>query len=208
MSNDTKYFDINVNGVAYLNRPRVVKPKEGNNNAYKSVNFNMLTGPANKVRYVQFSTTIVGKQAKEVLTSHWDRLVAADAEGKKILAQVRITDPQPDTYSTKQGEVRNIIRGRLLSLSFIRIDGEEIYKAPPRETNGASSQTSSSEEGGSEDTRPQTSSDKEDESGDTRPQTVKLTKEDPNFEQRKAELKAQGYRWNSDQGLWALPPAK
>ena len=193
MSNDIKYYDININGVAYLNRLRIVKPEEGTDNEYKAVDFNMLHGAADNVRYVQFSTTVVGKQAKEVLTSHWDRLVKAEEEGKKILAQVRIVDPRPDSYETKKGETRHFIRGRLLMLFFIRIDGEEIYKAPLREANGTSSQTSSAEEGKSE---------------DTLPPTVTLSKEDPNFEQRKTELKEKGYRWNRDQGVWVLQPAK
>ena len=192
MSNDKKYYDITVRGVGYLNRPRIIKPKAGNNNEYKAVDINMLSGHEDNVEYVYFSTTIVGNEAKEVLTSHWDRLIKADADGKKILAQVGITDPRPDSYKTKNGEVRHTMRGRLLFVSFIRINGEEIYKAPPREANGTSSQTPSN--GG--------------ESGDTLPATVKLSKEDPNFEQRKTELKAQGYRWNNQQKAWVLPSAE
>ena len=189
MSNDTKYYDIAIRGVGYLNRPRIVNPKEGNNNEYRAININMLNGHEDNVKYVRFSTTIVGSHAKEVLTRHWDRLIKADADGQQILAQAVITDPRPGSYETKQGEVRHYIQGRLVSLSFIRINGEEIYKAPPREANGTSSQTSSTNEDTSE---------------DTLPATVKLSKEDPNFEQRKTELKKQGYRWNNERKLWIL----
>ena len=192
MSNDTKYYDITIRGVGNLYRPRIVKPKEGNNNEYKAIDINMLNGHEDNVKYVRFSTKIVGNHAKEVLTRHWDRLVKADRDGQEILAQAVITDPRPASYQTKQGEVRHYIQGRLVWLSFIRIDGEEIYKAPPREANGASSQTSSTNEDTSE---------------ETLPATVKLSKEDPNFEQRKTELKKQGYRWDNKQVAWVLRTA-
>ncbi len=42
-------------------------------------------------------------------------------------------------------------------------------------------------------------------SEDTLPKVVKLDKSDPDFEQKKTELKAKGYKWNRQNSDWRLP---
>ncbi len=39
----------------------------------------------------------------------------------------------------------------------------------------------------------------------TLPKVVKLDKSDPDFEQKKADLKAKGYQWNRQNSDWRLP---
>ena len=176
-----KYFDTILSGIAYLNRLREVKPENGK--PYIAVDANLLTGKEGAVKYVLASCTVIGKEAASVLHEHWDRITAADTH---TLAQVRIGDSRPDSFMTNDKTTKHVIRGRLLRIGFLRLNGEEVFKAEPRGNVGATNKPAASPAGGSEES-------------DT---VVKLDTDDPEFEQKRRDLKLHGFRWNPQQKSW------
>ena len=180
-----KYFNVILSGIAYLNRLRTVEPKEGE--TYQSVQVALLTGRDENVQYVYAECNIVSKQAKAVIEQFGSKIT----EDNKVLAQVQIGDIKPDSYTLKNnGERRHVLRGRLIRIGFLRVNGEEVYKAPPAEDADDSSEGAGSSE------------------SDQLEEGVTLSPDDPKFEAKKADLKNKGYRWDSSSKSWVLPQSQ
>lgn len=161
-----EYFDLHVSGLGYLGRAREVKPGPGKRfTPFWAVSISALHGPRDSVNYVYFDTTVRGEEASKVIQ---DLEKAINDENCKVLAGFNLGDLMPETY-VKNGETRISLKGRLLRISWVKVDGETVYTAPqPSETDGAKDddqtsaadssdqQAASSESGNANQTNPET----------------------------------------------------
>nr|QOU99420.1 Periplasmic protein TonB [Pseudomonas syringae pv. actinidiae] len=142
-TNETKYFDLYTVGIGYLNRIREVKPRKGD--PFMAVTIAALKGSTDSVEYSYIDCNVVGAEADKLIR-RCQEAVAAD---KKVLVSFRIGDLWPDvfTYSSgaKQGQTGVSLKGRLLYLAWIKVEGEYVYQAPQKEEAPASSESSQSE---------------------------------------------------------------
>lgn len=120
------FFNLYIRGIGYLNRVREMQPKKGN--PYLCCSIAALHGPADAVEKTLFDCTVVGAEAIEVV-----RHFRAAAEDRKVLIGFRLGDPWIDTFiygpdSPKAGQVGAIIKARLLMVSWVKIDGEIVWK--------------------------------------------------------------------------------
>jgi hypothetical protein len=123
------YFDLHISGIGYLNRVREVKPKKGE--SFLACDITALNGSSDDVSYVRFDCRVSGKEAQHLVRRCQE---AVDAE-KKVLIGFRLGDLWTDIFTYTKGkhagEQAVSLKARLLFISWIKIDGEEVYKAKP-----------------------------------------------------------------------------
>jgi hypothetical protein len=131
-SSSPRYFDLHTHGIGYLNRVREVPVKRGL--GFLAVDIAALHGSADDVQYTRFDCRVSGEEAQALV-----RNCAADIEARKaVLVAFNISDIFVETFtygkdSPKAGQTGVSLKGRLLRIDWIRIDGQEIYRAPNKD---------------------------------------------------------------------------
>ena len=128
MSQDskTKYFDLHLNGIGYVNKVREVTPEQGS--PFWSIELTALHGPADKVRHTYFDCIVAGEEAKDLVP----QLQFLVEDGSRVLAGFLLSDLKPAPFIFKQGEhtgepgVR--LKTRLLRFDWIKVDGQPFLK--------------------------------------------------------------------------------
>jgi len=133
ISTDKSYFDLHITGLGYLNRIREVKPKKGD--AFLACDIAALNGPSDEVSYVRFDTRVSGTEAQHLVRRC---IHAVDAE-KKVMIGFRLGDLWTDIFTYSKGKNAGnpgvSLKARLLFVSWIKIDGQLVYKAEPKPTD-------------------------------------------------------------------------
>ncbi len=134
-SNEKSYFDLHITGLGYLNRIREVKPKKGD--AFLACDIAALNGPSDAPEYRRFDVRVSGSEAQH-LVRRCEQAVKAE---RKVLIGFRLGDLWADTFTYSKGERAGqqgvSLKARLLFVSWIKVDGELVYKAEPKTTDDA-----------------------------------------------------------------------
>ena len=145
-TNEAKFFDLHTTGIGYLNRIREVKPR-GKGKPFMAVAVAALRGSSDDTEYSYIDCNVVGTEAEKLIR----RCQAAVDAGKKVLVSFRIGDIWADSFTyekgDKQGQPGASLKGRLLFIGWIKVDGETVYQAKPKD----SAEPSSDQEGGAVD---------------------------------------------------------
>ena len=135
ISDEPRYFDLHARGIGYLNRIREVQLQRGP--AFMACDIAALHGPADAVQYTRFDCKVSGAEAERLVRRCWD---AVNAQ-KKVLVAFRISDLWVDPFFYEKGEKAGqpgaSLKARLLYLGWIKIDGQLVYKAEPRQEDAA-----------------------------------------------------------------------
>jgi hypothetical protein len=130
MSNETKYFDLHTTGIGYLNRIREVTPRKGA--PFMATTIAALRGSSDDVEYAYIDCNVVGAEATKLVR----RCIEAVDAGKKVLVSFRIGDIWADAFTYEKGEKKGqtgvSLKGRLLFIGWIKVDGETVYEAKPK----------------------------------------------------------------------------
>ncbi|HEB92335.1 MAG TPA: DUF3577 domain-containing protein [Gammaproteobacteria bacterium] len=215
MSNS--HYDTSFKGLCYVNRVRMVKPSKSD--PYRAVTLSVKSGKrvstegkGDKPEFtIPLDCKVVGAQAQaifdQILEEHWD-----DKKPPVISAAFEVGDIYPDYYvgtrDKNAGKTVPILKGRLLKLHDVYVKGERIDT--PVETADASdadTPAAAQPETASAETREDRTVDAVAEEAASFPSVVRLSKDDPDFEERKARLKAEGYRWDRENKAWRRPAA-
>lgn len=139
-ANESQYFDLHTTGIGYLNRIREVKPKGRGAKPFLAVTVAALCGSKEAVEYRYIDCNVVGAEAEKLVR----RCIEAVNAEKKVLVSFRIGDcwADPFTYSSgpKQGQHGASLKGRLLYIGWIKVEGEFVYEAKPRDAASAEQQ--------------------------------------------------------------------
>lgn len=126
-----KYFDLDIRGIGYLQRARVVTLETGT--SFLAVAVSALRGPADNVQYALFDCIVVGEEAKDLVR----QLMPAIAADMKVLAGFRLSDLHAELFVFKQGERAGTtgvgLKSRLLRFDWIKVDGKPYFTATPRD---------------------------------------------------------------------------
>jgi len=126
-SNEKSYFDLHITGLGYLNRVREVKPKKGD--AFLACDIAALNGPSDSPEYCRFDVRVSGTEAQHLIR----RCEEAVKAERKVLIGFRLGDLWVDTFTYSKGERAGqqgvSLKARLLFLSWIKVDGQLVYKA-------------------------------------------------------------------------------
>jgi hypothetical protein len=127
-SNPSRYFDLHVTGLGYLNRAREVKVPRGQ--AFLAVGIAALHGAAEAVEKTWFDTRVSGQEAQKVV-----RELMPDIEANKsVLVGFKLGDLAPETFvyesGPKAGQTGVSLKARLLRIAWAKVDGRTVYTAP------------------------------------------------------------------------------
>ena len=129
-STEKTYFDLHITGLGYLNRIREVKPKKGD--PFLACDIAALNGASNDVSYVRFDVRVSGSDAQHLI----GRCKQAVEAEKKVLIGFRLGDLWTDTFTYSKGKRAGqqgvSLKARLLFVSWIKVNGEVVYKAEPK----------------------------------------------------------------------------
>lgn len=198
------YFDLHTQGIGYLNRVREVSPKNGS--SFWACDIAAIHGSADNVNYTRFDCRVSGAKAIELVQQYQE----AVAQDRKVLIGFRLGDlyAEPFTYSKgeRAGETGVSLKSRLLYIGFIKIDGETVYSAETESDNGEETDSQDSDSGSDAAPKQEATTPESSESDpDSMPAEVALSKDDPNFHERKTALKEAGYRFDGEKKVWRLP---
>ena len=140
-SAQANHFNLHVNGVGYLNRVRWVEPKRNAGRRaepFLACSVSALRGNSEQPDYTYFDLRVSGREAIEMV----DRLGEDVAAERKVFISFRVGDIYPHVYErdvkdrqtgrkTGEKELASLIKGRLLLINSITIDGENVFKRDP-----------------------------------------------------------------------------
>ncbi|MGN7934066.1 DUF3577 domain-containing protein [Pseudomonas mediterranea] len=125
------YFNLHTVGIGYLNRVREVQVRRGQ--PFMACDIAALHGASDAVEYTRFDCKVAGGEAERLIRLYMD---AVKAE-KKVLLSFRIGDLWIDPFlyekGDKQGQPGASLKGRLLYIDWIKLNGTYEYKAPARQ---------------------------------------------------------------------------
>lgn len=131
-ANEAKFFDLHTTGIGYLNRIREVSVRKGK--PFWAVTIAALHGSSTDVEYSYIDCNVVGAEAEKLIRRCQDAVSAA----KKVLVSFRIGDIWSDAFiyekGDKKGQPGASLKGRLLFIGWIKVDGEMVYEAKPKDT--------------------------------------------------------------------------
>lgn len=127
MSKTSKYINLITDGIGYLNRIRDIQPRRGD--SFLCCDINAVYGPTGDVSYQRFDLKVSGSDAEHLVRRCQEAVVA----GSKVLVGFRIGDLWVDQFTYSRGERAGqtgvSLKGRLLFIRFINIDGQRVYTA-------------------------------------------------------------------------------
>jgi hypothetical protein len=127
----TTYFNLHTVGIGYLNRVREVQVRRGQ--PFMACDIAALHGASDAVEYTRFDCKVAGGEAERLIRLYMN---AVQAE-KKVLLSFRIGDLWIDPFlyekGDKQGQPGASLKGRLLFIDWIKVNGTLEYKAPARQ---------------------------------------------------------------------------
>ena len=144
MSNDktqtqnTKFFDLHVEGLGYLNRVRLVSPRKGE--PFLACQIEALRGDADDIEKTKFDLRVSGEAAK-LAVSALESAVMVDK--KPVLVGFKLSDIYAESYVAEKGERAGetivVIKGRLLQVKWAKVGGvpfdlPEVTSAPAPKT--------------------------------------------------------------------------
>lgn len=134
----TNYFNLHTTGIGYLSDIREYQPKKGE--PILSCRISALVGQSDSPEYRFFDMNVIGEEAKKLI----GRCREAVAAKKKVLISFVMSDLWYDifTYSTdsqyhKKGDTGVALKGRLIRINMIKVDGEMKFPLEPKGANQA-----------------------------------------------------------------------
>lgn len=131
------YFNLHTSGIGYMNRIRLVPPSKSagrRGQSFYACSISALRGSSDEAGQTYFDLRVSGKEAIEIV----QKLVHDQAANRKIFVSFKVGDIYPHMYErdardqagkpTGQKEWACLIKGRLLQINSITIDGEKVYQ--------------------------------------------------------------------------------
>lgn len=132
----SSHFNLHVSGIGYLNRIRLVETKKAGRKAdpFLACSIAALRGNADQPDYTYFDLRVSGSEAINLV----EKLRVDVEERRKVVVSFRVGDIYPHVYErdvkdrdgrkTGEKEFASLIKGRLLLINSITIDGENVYR--------------------------------------------------------------------------------
>ncbi|CAM2175042.1 DUF3577 domain-containing protein [Burkholderia orbicola] len=129
-----KYFDLHLRGLGYLSRVRDVASRGNGRSKAKpflACSISAFHGDPNVdngIVYLPLDLIVSGEKAKEAVRSVMDD---ANDRDVKVLVAFRSGDHYIRTFErtgNRAGETGSVLKGRLLKLFWIKVDGQEVWR--------------------------------------------------------------------------------
>ncbi len=188
----SEYYDILVSACGFLNRVRTIEVEEGE--PFLACTFAALRGPkGERAELTYFDVKVVGKEAKTQLTRFADVI---NDRSRNVFASVRLSDLTVSAFVYQKGERKGesgyAIKTRLLAIESLAIDGSVVYRRSEDPAARSAADSAKPAE-----------TDQANGAEPERPEIVRLSKDDPAFEEKRQALIQAGYRWDRTHRYWA-----
>lgn len=124
------YFNLHTTGIGYLNRVREVSVRRGK--PFLACTVAALHGATEAVEYTYIDCKVAGSEADRVIRQYLDAIKTE----QKVLVSFRIGDVWVDPFlyekGVRQGQPGASLKGRLLFIEWLKINGQLQYKAPAK----------------------------------------------------------------------------
>lgn len=201
---DDRYMSVIIDGWGYINRIRKIQPKQGP--SYLACDVALKQSVGDKIDHVRFNCAIRGKKALEIIRQHF-----ISPEGKVtcpektvITAHMTLGGITPEIFTYQKGDKKGqngvALRSTLLGITSLKIGKHKV----DLESDQSAANESPSQTQPVDNSEPAFVQELREEFG--RNGCIRLSKDDPEFEERKAFLKAKGFIWDRQRGVWILPP--
>lgn len=139
------HFNLHATGVGYINRVRWVQPdrKAGRRaDPFLACSISAMRGDSDKPDYTYFDLRVSGAEAQAIVQK-----IGEDLElNRKVVVSFRIgdiyahhyeRDVRVDGKKTGEIEVASLIKGRLLLINSVNVDGERVYTRESKQGDDA-----------------------------------------------------------------------
>ncbi|QBM28370.1 DUF3577 domain-containing protein [Hydrogenophaga pseudoflava] len=134
-STQASHFNLHVSGIGYLNRVRWVSPKQRGRSAepFLACSISALRGNAQAPDYTYFDLRVSGQEAAELV----EKCMEDVDQDRKVVISFKVGDIYPHQYErdvkengrkTGEKEMACLIKGRLLLINTITVDGARVYE--------------------------------------------------------------------------------
>ncbi|MGF7192266.1 hypothetical protein JOE11_005344 [Robbsia andropogonis] len=129
-SQESTIYDLHTTGLGSLFRVREVLPKPGRRGSpFWACNVKAIHGDKNSPVCVPFDVSIVGTRALEVVKRLQHH---ANDRDTHVVIGFKIGDMYPNSYhitkGDRNGQLANVLKGRLLQVRWAKVDGEMVYR--------------------------------------------------------------------------------
>ncbi len=201
-NNAVTHFDLHTTGIGYLNRAREVKPQSGKKfKPFWSVGISALRGNVNDVEYSRIDTIIVGSDACELIKQYKQDINQQDS---RVICGFKVGDIYAEPYKNNDGENRAVIKGRLLYIAWIKVNGDMVYKAEKPKTESPEANPQQQESTATNEDTIQNKTSVECPFNEQLGNQVTVLKTDPDFKRKVDWLSTQGYEYDSNNDIWNL----
>ena len=136
-SQTKEFFNLHTSGIGYLNRVRWVQPGKKSSgrraDPFLACSVSALRGSSDDVNYTYFDLRVSGEDAIEIVS----KLIDDVNDQRKVILSFKVGDIYPHLYErdardqnrrpTGQKEMAVLIKGRLLLINSVSVDGERVY---------------------------------------------------------------------------------
>ena len=126
---NSNYFNLNISGIGTVKSIREVLTQSGR--SFFACHITALQGKNDDIHFTHFDCRIVGDQAVGCLK----KLQKADNEKRKVLIGFKLGNLHAEAFThahgPKKGETGVSLKANLVFVSWVKVDGETVYKAPP-----------------------------------------------------------------------------
>jgi hypothetical protein len=159
---EKQYFNLHVAGIGYLNRVRWVTPTNTGgrrSDPFLACSISALRGSSDAPAYTHFDLRVSGEEAIEIV----DGLKQDVDEKRKVIVSFRVGDIYAHAYErdvrengkpTGQQEKAVLIKGRLLRINTVKVDGELVYTRPQEDEPTGDGAVAEGDTGSSESNAP------------------------------------------------------
>jgi len=141
---DKEHFDLLTKGLGYISRIRTVKPR-GKGDEMLCCAINALRGDVSSPEYTYFDLRVVGDQAPDIV----NRCLPHVNAKKKVLVAFSVGDIEIRQYDKKledgSTEKRALLKGRLIRISHVKVDGTTVYSLNDADQAGSADQSTGTE---------------------------------------------------------------
>ncbi len=202
--NSDRAYNVIVNGFGFLNRVREIKPQSGE--SYLACNVTLLHGVGDNVKHVRLDCIVRGKKALAIVRKHFTSPegVVESPDKIPVVASMKFGGLTAELFDYKDqeraGQKGIALRTTLLDITWLKIGDTVIdLQSDQQEGNGNAHQAEPATGNG----EPAFVQEMRNEYGQNG--SVKLSKDHPQFEERKAFLKNAGFRFNRQMTAWVMP---
>ncbi len=202
-NNKDRAYNVITQGFGFLNRVKEITPQSGN--SYLACDVALLQGVGDNVTHARFQCTVRGKNAIDVIRKNFTNAqgVVESPEKTTVVASMKLGGITPELFTYNSGEKKGqqgvAVRSTLLDITWLKIGDNVIDLESDQQSGNGNAEQAAPATGNGEPAFVQEMRSEYGQNG-----SVKLSKDHPEFEARRAFLKNAGFTFDRQKMAWVM----